>query len=58
MPLQMELITHMLRECDLFLSIGTSGNVYPPPVRAGVRAQGRGHTVSSTWSRPWAFAVP
>ena len=29
MPLRMELIDHYLRECDIFLSIGTSGNVYP-----------------------------
>lgn len=46
MPLYMERIYHMLRECDLFMSIGTSGNVYPA---AGfvheVRAHGRAHTV-------------
>lgn len=46
MPLYMELISHMLRECGLFMSIGTSGNVYPA---AGfvqeVRMMGKGHTV-------------
>ncbi len=46
MPLYMDRIYHALRDCDLFLSIGTSGNVYPA---AGfvheVRASGRGHTV-------------
>lgn len=46
MPLYMEMIYLALRECDLFLSIGTSGNVYPA---AGfvqeVRQQGKGHTV-------------
>lgn len=46
MPLEMELIYHMLRKCDLFISIGTSGNVYPA---AGfvqeVRRLGHGHTV-------------
>lgn len=29
MPLEMERIYHALRKCDLFISIGTSGNVYP-----------------------------
>lgn len=46
MPLHMELIYRVLQECDLFMSIGTSGNVYPA---AGfvqeVRAAGRAHTV-------------
>lgn len=46
MPLYMELIERMLQSCDLFLSIGTSGQVYPA---AGfvqqVRSYGRGHTV-------------
>jgi NAD-dependent deacetylase len=46
MPLGMDLIHHYLQECDLFLSIGTSGNVYPA---AGfvheVRNRGRGKCV-------------
>lgn len=46
MPLYMDVIAYALRECDLFISIGTSGNVYPA---AGfvqeVRVAGRGHTV-------------
>lgn len=29
MPLEMDVIQHALRNCDLFVSIGTSGNVYP-----------------------------
>lgn len=29
MPLQMDLIYQALCQCDLFMSIGTSGNVYP-----------------------------
>jgi NAD-dependent deacetylase len=29
MPLEMEVIYRALRDCDLFISIGTSGNVYP-----------------------------
>jgi NAD-dependent deacetylase len=46
MPLHMDLIYKLLADCDLFISIGTSGNVYPA---AGfvqqVRMHGRGHTV-------------
>jgi NAD-dependent deacetylase len=45
MPLHMDLIQHMLQTCDLFISIGTSGQVYPA---AGfvqqVRMRGKGHT--------------
>jgi len=29
MPMKMETITRALKNCDLFISIGTSGNVYP-----------------------------
>lgn len=46
MPLYMDAIAHLLRQCSLFISIGTSGNVYPA---AGfvheVRSHGRAHTV-------------
>jgi NAD-dependent deacetylase len=46
MPLQMDLIYRALQQCDLFISIGTSGNVYPA---AGfvqeARMNGRAHTV-------------
>jgi NAD-dependent deacetylase len=46
MPLYMEKIHNALRRCDLFISIGTSGNVYPA---AGfvmdVKRFGRGKTV-------------
>jgi NAD-dependent deacetylase len=46
MPLDMERIYQELAACDLFLSIGTSGNVYPAAgfVRE-VRRQGQAHTV-------------
>jgi len=46
MPLEMERIYTALADCDLFISIGTSGNVYPA---AGfvqeARGNGRAHTV-------------
>jgi NAD-dependent deacetylase len=46
MPFEMERIYVELAQCDLFLSIGTSGNVYPA---AGfvqdVRGYGKAHTV-------------
>ncbi|MDX1974254.1 MAG: Sir2 family NAD+-dependent deacetylase [Rickettsiales bacterium] len=40
MPLYMDLIERMLAECELFISIGTSGNVYPA---AGFVQQARHH---------------
>lgn len=45
MPLEMKRIERALSECDLFVSIGTSGNVYPA---AGFVAQARhygAHTI-------------
>ena len=46
MPLEMDRIGLALEECDLFLSIGTSGNVYPAAgFVASVRTAGRAHTV-------------
>ncbi|MBL8644375.1 MAG: NAD-dependent deacylase [Rhodospirillaceae bacterium] len=46
MPLEMERIQEALAMCDLFVSIGTSGNVYPAAgFVALVRKLGRGHTV-------------
>ncbi len=45
MPYQMEEISHALSVCDLFISIGTSGTVYPA---AGFVMEARGvgaHTV-------------
>lgn len=46
MPFHMERIGAVLQEADLFMSIGTSGNVYPAAgFVAEVRAAGRGHTV-------------
>ena len=45
-PLEMERIIEALADCSLFVSIGTSGHVYPA---AGfvqtVQAQGRAHTI-------------
>jgi NAD-dependent deacetylase len=46
MPLEMERIQAALFECDLFISIGTSGNVYPAAGFVSLmRKIGRGHTV-------------
>jgi len=46
MPLEMERIYGALDASDLFLSIGTSGTVYPAAgFVSEVRAQGRAHTV-------------
>jgi NAD-dependent deacetylase len=46
MPFEMERIGAALARCDLFVSIGTSGNVYPAAgFVADVRAHGRAHTV-------------
>ncbi|MFY7994130.1 MAG: SIR2 family NAD-dependent protein deacylase [Bacteriovoracaceae bacterium] len=45
MPLQMERIYHQISRCDLFISIGTSGVVYPAAsFLAGAKAAGS-HTV-------------
>ena len=45
-PLELDRIQGALLECDLFLSIGTSGNVYPAAVFVSVVQQvGRAHTV-------------
>ena len=46
MPIKMDLISYMLQQCDLFISIGTSGNVYPAAdfVRQA-RMNGKAHTV-------------
>jgi NAD-dependent deacetylase len=46
MPLHMEEIHSALQACDLFVSIGTSGQVYPAAgFVADVRRAGRAHTV-------------
>lgn len=46
MPLEMERIYNELAACDLFISIGTSGNVYPASgFVSHVRGLGRAHTV-------------
>ena len=46
MPMEMERIYQALDRCSLFISIGTSGNVYPAAgFVAEVRAKGHAHTV-------------
>lgn len=46
MPFHMELIHDRLHGCDLFISVGTSGNVYPAAgFVAEVQAAGRAHTI-------------
>lgn len=46
MPLSMDVISEKLGACDLFLSIGTSGNVYPAAgYVAEVRQIGPAHTI-------------
>lgn len=46
MPLEMDRIQGALMDCDLFVSIGTSGNVYPAAGFVGLmRRLGHGHTV-------------
>jgi NAD-dependent deacetylase len=46
MPLEMERIYRALANCDLFVSIGTSGNVYPAAgFVAEARGNGHAHTI-------------
>ncbi|WP_336057736.1 Sir2 family NAD+-dependent deacetylase [Nitratireductor sp. CH_MIT9313-5] len=45
MPYHMERIYDALRDCDLFLSIGTSGNVYPAAQFVQEAARAGAHTV-------------
>ncbi len=46
MPYHMDLIYARLRACDLFISVGTSGNVYPAAgFVAEVRRIGHAHTI-------------
>src|SRR3546814_19542491 len=46
MPLEMDRIYEALGNCDLFVSIGTSGNVYPAAgFVAEAHANGHAHTV-------------
>ncbi|UTW45550.1 NAD-dependent protein deacylase [bacterium SCSIO 12696] len=45
MPLEMERIYQALEQCDLFVSIGTSGNVYPAAGFFQVAHQAGAHTV-------------
>jgi len=47
-PLEMERILDALARCDLFVSVGTSGNVYPAAgFVAQVRRHGRAHTIEA-----------
>ncbi len=45
MPYQMDQIAARLEQCDLFVSIGTSGNVYPAAGFVAGAAQAGAHTV-------------
>ncbi len=46
MPFQMDDIENLLYECDLFISVGTSGNVYPAAgFVSAVRSYGKAHTI-------------
>ncbi|WP_262692079.1 NAD-dependent deacylase [Kordiimonas aestuarii] len=46
MPFYMDEIARRLRDCDLFISVGTSGNVYPAAgFIAEVRSAGYAHTI-------------
>ncbi len=45
MPYQMERITEALAKCDLFVSIGTSGNVYPAAGFVAGAADAGAHTL-------------
>lgn len=45
MPLYMDEIEQALSECDLFVSIGTSGNVYPAAGFVEIAKQSGAHTV-------------
>jgi len=46
MPFHMEAIAEKLEACDLFISVGTSGNVYPAAgFVAKIHAIGRAHSV-------------
>lgn len=45
MPLEMDQIERALEACDLFLSIGTSGNVYPAAGFVSAAKHARAHTV-------------
>ncbi len=44
-PYHMERIAHFLGQCDLFISIGTSGNVYPAAGFVAAARKGGAHTV-------------
>ena len=45
MPFQMEMIYDALIDCDLFISIGTSGNVYPAAGFVQVANETGAHTI-------------
>ena len=46
MPLELDAIYTALARCDLFLAIGTSGQVYPAAgFAAEIRRHGRAHTI-------------
>jgi NAD-dependent deacetylase len=51
MPLEMDHIIDRLARCDLFLSIGTSGHVYPAAGFVDIARQGGAHTVEMNLDR-------
>jgi len=51
MPMQMDRIYDELANCDLFISIGTSGNVYPAAGFVEAAAQAGAHTVELNLER-------
>lgn len=62
MPYHMEMIAERLAQCDLFMSIGTSGNVYPAAGFAGIASEAGAHTVElnlepSSGARVFAEAI-
>ncbi|WP_444907167.1 Sir2 family NAD+-dependent deacetylase [Microbulbifer sp. SSSA008] len=51
MPLEMETIYQALSDCDLFISIGTSGNVYPAAGFVECANQAGAHTIELNLER-------
>lgn len=51
MPLEMDRIIRHLQQCDLFLSVGTSGNVYPAAGFVDIARRSGAHTVELNLDR-------
>lgn len=50
-PLEMERIIHRLEQCDLFMSVGTSGHVYPAAGFVDIARAAGAHTVELNLDR-------